>query len=307
MTPVSRTLLRFGVLAVSSLSSAGCATATALQSDLPLGTFGYDRNAPLDLQESPESENATARVSRVQFASPGGGQVTGYLAVPKSPGPHAGVVVLHGLPGTAQAAMTNQGLAIAARGAVVIAIDAPWARRGGLPDFTIRDSVEQVQLIQDLQRSVDVLLARSDVDPKRLAYVGGSYGGAMGALFAGIERRLKAVVLFVPDGGLVAHFTSPDGATLGPLAGIPTVDQTRWLSAMRPIEPIRFIARAAPVPILFQNGRQDRLVTVEDAEALHAAALTPKTVLWYEAGHGLTEQAKTDRLTWLADRVGLSP
>lgn len=276
------------------------------QSDLPLGTFVYDRNAPLDLQESPESENATARVSRVRFASPGGGQVTGYLAVPKSPGPHAGVVVLHGLPGTAQAAMTYQGLAIAARGAVVIAIDAPWARRGGLPDFTIRDSVEQVQLIQDLQRSVDVLLARSDVDPKRLAYVGGSYGGALGALFAGIERRLRAVVLFVPDGGLVAHFTGPDGATLGPLAGIPAADQARWLSALRPIEPIRFIARAAPVPILFQNGRQDRLVTVEDAEALHAAALAPKTVLWYEAGHGLTEQAKTDRLTWLADRVGLS-
>jgi hypothetical protein len=179
-------------------------------------------------------------------------------------------------------------------------------RRSGLPDFTARDSSEQVQLMQDLQRAVDVLVAREDVDPERLAYVGVSYGAAMGALFAGIEARLRAVVLVVADGGLVAHFTAADGSAVGPLAELPPDAQSRWLAAMRPIEPIRFVPRAAPVLILFQNGRQDRLVSTEDAEALHAAAREPKSVTWYDAGHGLTPAARTDRLSWLAGVIGIT-
>jgi fermentation-respiration switch protein FrsA (DUF1100 family) len=144
------------------------------------------------------------------------------------------------------------------------------------------------------------------VDGTRLAYVGGSYGGAMGSLFAGIERRLKAFVLFVPDGGLVAHLTNPDGSPAGPLAELSAPERERWLAAMRPIEPIRFIGRAH-ASLLFQNGRQDQLVAIADAEALHAAAPEPKTIKWYDAGHGLTAEAKADRWAWLAPLIGTTP
>lgn len=283
-----------------------CGVATPVQSDAALAVMAYDRTAPLALSESLLSTTPTLRRYRISFASPAGGRVTGALAVPVAAGPHAGIVLQHGLPGTAAGAMTSQGLDLAGRGAVVIAIDAPWARRGGMIDLTVRDSTEQVQLIQDLQRAVDVLLARSDVDPRRLAYVGGSYGGAMGSLFVAVERRLRAAVLFVPDGGLVAHFTTADGSPSGPLAGLTAVARDRWLAAMRPIEPIRFVARIAPTPVLFQNGRQDQLVSVEDAEALHAAARDPKTIQWYDAGHGLNPQARADRVAWLVERIGIS-
>lgn len=203
--------------------------------------------------------------------------------------------------------MMTVGREVARRGAVVLAIDAPWTRRNGLIEFTPRDSAEQVQLMQDLSRSVDVLLARSDVDKARIGYVGGSYGGAMGALFVGIERRLSAAVLFVPDGGLVSHFTNADGSVTGPLAGVSAATRQRWLAAMRPIEPIRFIDGARGTPVLYQNGRSDQLVTVEDAEALHASAPEPKTVRWYDGDHGLTAAARLERLTWLTERLGLRP
>jgi uncharacterized protein len=92
-------------------------------------------------------------------------------------------------------------------GGVVIAIDAPFARRGGSPiQFTTEDRTEQIQLIKDLQRAVDVLRAMPNVDDERIAYAGFSYGGAMGALFVGVERRLKAAVLVVGDG---ASFHTP--------------------------------------------------------------------------------------------------
>ena len=97
----------------------------------------------------------------------------------------------------------------------------------------------------------------------------------MGALFVGIEPRLRAANLFVPDGGLVSHFTGADGTALGPLAEQSAEEQRRWLAAMRPIEPLRFVARSS-IPLLIQNGRTDPLVSVEDAEELHAAAAPPR-------------------------------
>lgn len=301
MPSTSRYLVR--LLAVPLL--AGCEAATA-NGQLPLTTFQYDRAEDLAVAATVVSDGPAVRVSRVSFSS-SGSRVTGMLAAPVAAGRYAGVVLMHGLPGTALGAMNGFGIEIAGRGAVVLAVDAPWVRRNGLPDFSPRDSIEQVQLIVDLQRAVDVLLSRSDVDPARLAYVGGSYGGAMGSLFAGIERRLKAFVLFVPDGGLVAHFTASNGTPLGPLASLEPSTRERWLAAMQPIEPILFIHRAAPAALLFQNGRQDQLVANDDAAALHAAASEPKQVLWYDAGHGLNPQARADRLAWLVNRVGLTP
>jgi hypothetical protein len=38
---------------------------------------------------------------------------------------------------------------------------------------------------------------------------------------------------------------------------------------------------------------------------LHAAAPEPRTILWYEAGHGLDQQAAVDRLDWLREEIGL--
>jgi dienelactone hydrolase len=294
------------------LAALGCAETPTVGAQragdpAPVTLFAYDRAAPPNLTAVPTSSGDPALdMFRIAYDSPSGGRVTGFMATPRTPGPHAGVLVLHGLPGTAEQGMVGQGREIARRGAVVIAIDAPWARRGGLPDLTPRDSADQVQLMRDLSRALDVLEARPDVDRTRLGYVGGSYGGAMGALFVGLERRLAAAVLFVPDGGLVEHFTNADGSPIGPLADVAAAARRRWLEAMWPIEPIRFIHHAAGTPILFQNGRSDALVTVEDAEALHAAAKEPKTIQWFDAGHGLTPTARAQRLTWLAERLALA-
>jgi dienelactone hydrolase len=193
---------------------------------------------------------------------------------------------------------------IARHGAVVIALDAPFNRRpGGPTTFTPRDSAEQVQLIVDLQRAVDVLLARPDVDGARLAYVGRSYGGATGALFAGVERRLKTYILASADGGVTARFTEP-GAPQPPPSQ--QAQARAWLASMQPIEGIRFVGRANG-SILFQNARRDQFVSVARAEALHAAATGPKEVRWYDTPHALNPAAHVDQLRWLSQTVGTTP
>jgi uncharacterized protein len=243
-------------------------------------------------------------VSSISFDSPDGGRVTGLLFDPVTRSSlRPGIVLMHGLPGNARV-MTAYAQVLAHHGAVVIAIDAPFARRGGEPvRFSTEDRAEQIQLIKDLQRAVDVLRARVNVDDDRIAYLGISYGGAMGALFVGIERRLKAAALVVGDGGLVSHFTGPEDVDF--MAGLSCATRVAWFRAMAPIEPIRFIAHATPTPLLLQSGRSDGLVPAADAQALHAAAPEPKTILWYDAGHGLNQEASLDRHDWLLERIGL--
>ena len=275
--------------------------ATAADRDL----FAYDANAPLNLQQAVESTANGVEVSGISFDSPGGGRVTGLLFDPVTRSSlRPGIVLMHGAPGNARQ-MTGQAQALAQLGAVVIAIDAPFARRSGTwIRFSTEDRAEQIQLIKDLQRAVDVLRARANVDDERIAYFGISYGGAMGALFAGIERRIKAAALVVADGGLVSHFTGPEDSN-GNLADLPCATRDDWLQAMTPIEPIRFIAHAPPTALLLQSGRVDNLVPEADAQALHTAAPQPKTILWYEAGHGLNQQASFDRMDWLHEKIGL--
>jgi dienelactone hydrolase len=266
--------------------------------------FSYDVDAPLNLQKTVESTNNGVEVSTVSFSSPAGGLVIGKMWDPVTrSGLRPGIVLMHGLPGNAS---SRAGLAqlYAQHGAVVIAIDAPWNRRAAPPYLTItaQDRAEQIQVVKDLQRAVDVLRSRPNVDDDRIAYVGFSWGGATGALFVGIERRLKAAALVVGHGGQVSHATGPEGHKL--IANVPCARRVAWIRAMAPIEPIRFVGHAN-VPLLLQNGRFDELVPGYEAEELHAAAPQPKEVRWYDAGHNLSPTAALDRHRWLHEKIGL--
>jgi uncharacterized protein len=300
---------RISALLALSLTGppAAHAQTAAPRDSLPLHVFAYDRAAPIALRDSLRTTDVdSVTVYAVSFASPRGGRATGVMCVPVGGGRFAGILLQHGMPGNAEQTLVTA-RSLARHGAVVLSLDAPWARRGGPPvAFTPQDSADQVQLITDMQRGVDVLIARRDVDPARLAYVGVSYGGAMGALLAGVERRLKTYILAVGDGGLVSHFTGADDPADGPF-GVSREQWQRWLTAMRPIEPLRFVVRAAPASIFFQSGRQDRLVPPVDAMWLHSAASEPKTVRWYDAGHGLGPQARIDQLQWLHRTIATRP
>jgi dipeptidyl aminopeptidase/acylaminoacyl peptidase len=213
--------------------------------------------------------------------------------VPEGDGPFAGLVLMHGMPGKRQH-LGVLGSQYARAGAVVVLLDAPHARPEkvnrleGVVTFTDLDRQEQIQLIVDLRWAVDLLIARADVDPGRVAYVGISYGGAMGGLLAGIEDRLKAYVLVVGDGGLVSHFTGFDDKGGGPFYQLTGLEQERWLEAMWPIEPLHYVKYAAPAELLFQSGLQDRLVPYPDAVRYQLAGSEPKQIIWYDSGHSLS-------------------
>lgn len=289
-----------GLLLAATRSSAPAAlpalTPEAHREALKL--FEYDAKAPLDFQEASAEEREGVMVRDISYASPKGGRVTAYLVTPQGKGPFPGVLFMHGLPGDRNG-MLPRALRYARAGAVGLVIDAPFSRRGIQGDpvtFTEKDRDDQIQLMVDLRRGVDLLASRPEVDPARIAYVGVSYGGAMGGLLAGVEKRVKAYVLEVGDGGLISHFTGEEDRSGPP---------ERWLAAMEPIEPLRWVGHAAPSALLFQSGRQDDLVPPADARRYQEAGSQPKTVKWYDSGHRLPEQAIEDQLAWLRERIGL--
>lgn len=305
------------VLVISGAAAQPAATscpATPLATQQgPLALFDYDRAEALDLRDSLAFNELGVDVYSVSFTSPRGGRVTGLLHVPHdslraTTGKFPGVVMMHGAPGDARG-MGGIAMPVARHGAIVLVINAPFARRDkdNPLSFTPRDSAEQVQLIVDLRRAVDVLLTRSDVDASRLGFVGVSYGAAMGAAFAGIERRIAAYALLVGDAGLAAHFTKPDGNRMARPPHLTEAQWCRWFAAMEPLASTRFIGRAAPARVLFLWGRQDRLVPPYLADALARAADKGAEARWYDAGHGLTPVAYLDMIDWLAERIGTAP
>ncbi len=280
--------------------------AAATQAEL--GLFAYDVNAPLNLQKTVENTSGGVELSGISYDSPAGGRVTGILVNPVNRSSlRPGIILMHGMPGSSRNNwLIDQATTFARSGAVVIAIDAPFARRtGSTVRMTRQDREEQIQLMKDLQRAVDVLRAQPNVAADRIAYYGVSYGGAMGALFAAIERRIKTAVLVVGNGGLVTHYTGPED--LPSMALLTCATRNAWFREMVPIEPIRFIGLAKPTPLLLQNGRLDQAVMAADAQLLHNAAPEPRKLLWYDAGHNLNQQALFDAHDWLVEHIGLDP
>jgi hypothetical protein len=285
------------------------ASITPLSCDEIGEVFAYDSQAPLDIQEVSRRQEEGVTLIDLTYASPMGGRVPATLVVPDGAGLFAGMIYMYGMPDTRQT-WIPAAATYARMGAVMLLIDAPYARR---PDwrtypinFTERDRREQIQLIVDLRRGIDLLLSWPEVDPERLAYVGYSYGGSMGGLLAGVEDRLKAYVLQVGDGGLVTHFTGPEDRDAW--LARPEDERRQWVEWMWPIEPIHYVGCASPAALLFQNGTLDISVPPTDGLRYQEAGSEPKTVRWYGVGHTLVMDgaAFQDQAEWLSERIGIS-
>jgi predicted esterase len=78
-----------------------------------------------------------------------------------------------------------------------------------------------------------------------------------------------------------------------------------FVQSMVEIDPITHAPNLTLASILFQFGTADRHVSKERAEEFFASTHEPKTLKWYEAGHGLNETATSDRKAWLQERLAL--
>src|SRR5258705_12415467 len=164
--------------------------------------FDYDQTAPLAIKTVKTESRGEARLYDITYASPKGGVVPAFLVAPKGKGPFAAIIWGHWYWQNSEMRNRKQFLeeavALASAGVVSLLTDGPVARPGHVQDRTPlneQQATDMVQQVIDMRRGLDLLLARKDVDPKRIAFVGHSYNASVGAILSGVDRRFKAFVL----------------------------------------------------------------------------------------------------------------
>jgi pimeloyl-ACP methyl ester carboxylesterase len=223
---------------------------------------------------------AWAAASEKTISFPVKGQkVVGTLEVPDGGVKPAVILLLHGfkgsrneleIPSLKEGVFTRAANAWAAQGIASLRID---FRGGGDSEGSFEDTTISGQ-VEDALAAIEFLQTEKSIDPKRIALVGWSQGGAVAALTAGRStRRLAAVALWNP-------LTSPAAtgeAVFGPdvvkaglaSAGRPTVIKLPWgaeaslktafFGDLFAVDPVADLARY-PGPVFVAVGTKDTVI-----------------------------------------------
>lgn len=284
----------------------------AAQNDSDLHNFDYDRDAPLDIKEAGVEQRGAVEVHDLSYASPKSGRVPAYLVVPGGKGPFAAVIWGHWYWENSEFRNRKEFLAeavtLANAGVVSLLIDGPIARPGHVEDrapLSDQQSTDLIQQIIDMRRGADLLLARKDVDPRRLAYVGHSYDASVGGFLSGIDKRFKAFVLMAgslsDELNLKTKEVHEYRQKVGPEKFDAFYSKWAWL------DPGKFVSYAAPATVFLQYASQETFLTPERARAYAALVSEPKSFKEYDAPHALNAEAQRDRITFLTEQLNLKP
>jgi len=183
-------------------------------------------------------------------------------------------------------------------GAICLLIETLWSD----PDFFLKrtqadDAQNSMEEVVNTRRAMDLLLSQPNVDSKRFAYVGHDFGGMYGVLAGSLDQRPTHYVV------MAATPRFPDWYLYSPK--MEGEAREAFISQMSEIDPITHIPNLSPASVLFQFATDDPHVPKERADEFFAAAKEPKAMKWYQAGHGLNQDAAVDRKAWLKEKLGL--
>jgi dienelactone hydrolase len=274
--------------------------------------FDYEQKAPLDVQEAGVEQRGDIAIHDISYVSPKGGRVPAYLVVPKGKGPFAAVIWGHwymkGSDFLNRKEFLDEAVALAHAGVVSLLPDGPVARPGHVEDRTPlneRQITDQLQQIVDMRRGVDLLLARSDVDPKRLAYVGHSYNATVGGVLSGVDKRFTAFVLMAGALSDEQDIKSKEYQDYRQEVGAEKFDA--FIAKYAWIDPGKFVSHAAPATVFLQYATREKFVTADRARAYAAIVSEPKRFQLYDAPHALNAEARRDRIAFLTEQLHLKP
>jgi dienelactone hydrolase len=238
--------------------------------------------------------------------------VPAYLVVPRGKGPFAAVIWGHWY--WANSSMGNrkefldEAIVLAQAGVVSLLTDGPLARPGHqeIKDpFDERSAAEFFQQVMDMRRGVDVLLARKDVDRKRIAYVGHSYNAGVGALLSGVDRRFKAFVLMAGSMSDEVGRQTKEFQEFRQKVGAEKVDA--YIAKYSYLDQGKYVSHAAPAVVFLQFASQEKFLNAERARLYAAVVSEPKQLKIYDAPHALNAEARRDRIAFLTEQLKLKP
>jgi len=286
--------------------------------DSLLHHWTYDPHAPLNIKQDGIEERDDVSIHDISFTAPvgdrgafvgpNGGVVTAYLIVPAVAGPFPAVFYGHWcMPGSEKknrSEFLDEAIVLAHSGVISLLPDHVIVHPGFVPDnMPLNEQQIAVEVQQDinLRRAADLLLARRDVDPKRLAYVGHSCDATAGGFLSGIDKRFKAFVIMAGDLSDEVDRKTKTFQEYRKKVGPAKVDafaaKYSWMDAGK------YIAHAAPAAMFLQYANNEPFLNGDLAKQYFELVTEPKKLKIYDAPHALNAEATRDRIAFLAGHL----
>src|SRR5262249_44808845 len=157
------------------------------------------------------------------------------------------------------------------------------------------------------RRALDLLLARSDADATRVAYVGHSFSAGVGAKLIAMEKRIQSFVLMANTYSLrdfVYDPNNPELVKFRKAQGDARIGE--YFRKFPWQDSAEFVRRSAPSAVFVQNGLLDADIPETVVRKSFALFQEPKRLEFYRAGHALDAAARIDRVKWLQERLQLN-
>ena len=241
-----------------------------------------------------------ARFFDLSFASPVNGRVPGVLITPDRSGRFPvllfGHWMMEGSPLRNRNEFLEEAVVLARAGAICLLLDTPLVREGVKRDPDVmhgQEPLAAVQMTREWRRALDILLARSDVDPSRVAYVGHSFSAEVGAKLTAVEKRIQSFVLMANTYSLRDFvYDELNDAMLAWRKQFGEERVREYLQRFAFQDSLPFITHSAPAAVFVQNGRADAEIPERIVRASVARFQEPKRLQFYDAGHELNAAAR---------------
>lgn len=211
----------------------------------------------------------------VYFSSADGVRLHGWFLRPSRPS-RGSILVLHG---NAENISThvNSVLWLVQEGFAVFIID---YRGFGLSEG--KPAIDGVHL--DAEAALVTLLTLPGVDPRRIAVMGQSLGGAIAIHLVATTPHKKAVRQLIVDSPF-SDYRLIAREKLGGFFLTWPLQYPLSLLFNNSYSPLRFVGQVTPIPVIIINDEQDPIVPAHHGRLLRDAA-GPKAELWTTSGRG---------------------
>ncbi len=257
---------------------------------------------------------------KISFAGPDGGRVYAWLAKPKGEGPFPAMLVL---PGAGFAARPRP-LDHARHGYLAIDVQI-HGQNVDLPKYEPIPGYNDKQVYEPIDayyyhnvhlrvvQAVNYLASRSDVEKERIVAAGGSQGGRLSVVIAGLDKRIKAAVPCIANSPNQPHLAwvakcnaaKTDGMDLTEAPPMPDTADARCFAYYDPMN----YAPDITCPVYFNAGLIDPVSPPFSVWAVFNRLATKDKTIVALPGMGHDWSAEFDRRAWrwLDQKLGIPP
>lgn len=261
----------------------------------------------------------TVAVYQVALQNIGGSKVYGVLCVPKKAGKYPAALQV---PGAGVRGYKGD-VALAERGVITLQIgihgippnlsdevytNLSKGALNGYPSFNMdnKDLFYYKRVYLGCIRALDFLVKQEHYDGQHLAVYGGSQGGALAIVTAGLDQRVNCLYAYYPAlsdvtgylydraGGWPHYFSSLDKTKNN------TEDKLNTVSYYDVVN----FAKQLTIPGFYSWGFNDEVCPPTSMYAAYNSISAPKSLSIYkETGHFTVEEQRKEATTWLLDKL----